>query len=556
MENNTQPQVSPLKKYKSLLVMVIAVLLAGIIALVFVLRPKKDDTPIGKDGALNILALDVGVGTDMLKNVKEEFEKRNPDITVSFKTESGSTGRQRIAGEMTLGSKYQKYDLIFSDTAQIRQILENENGDIPGFEKGFVEITDVLNYQWEGESTTIKDKLQDAVVDFCNIDNKYYFLHYGVNQYGFVYNVEYLKDKTLPVTTTEFFALLDELKVDLGTKKSPIYFSTDSKANYFDYIWFVWWAQYEGVSQIENYFKGQDASGTYTPEIFKQMGRYYAYEYCEKILKPENGYAVSNENFITAQTHFMSGDAAIMANGTWIENEMKKQYPNGFPYTYDMMRVPVINEVIERCPVGDFADKEYSALSETEKAAADAELAALIRAIDAGSTALTGEGYEVSQTSYDIIKEARNVAYMAGEMNYGVIPAAAKYPDNAKAFLKFLYSDEGIELYHEAPTGMILPLKNYDFSNNEIIQNNYTKLQKTTYETVFSSQLVRTVSGTKLEIPMRLSTLATMEEVFSAPSAKDRMSAYEYWNKTAYNYSYENNDGTAWKNLLSAAGIV
>jgi hypothetical protein len=34
------------------------------------------------------------------------------------------------------------------------------------------------------------------------------------------------------------------------------------------------------------------------------------------------------------------------------------------------------------------------------------------------------------------------------------------------------------------------------------------------------------------------------------------MSAYEYWNATAYNFSYENNDGAAWKNLLSAAGII
>ncbi|MBQ4268625.1 MAG: extracellular solute-binding protein, partial [Clostridia bacterium] len=501
MENNTQSKESALKKYKSLLIMGVALVLVVVLVLVLVLRPKGEEKPVGKDGALNILALDVGVGTSMLENVKKEFEKQNPDVTVKFDTESGSSGRQRIVGEMMLGPKYQKYDLIFSDTASIRQILENENGDIPEYEKGFVEITDVYNYQWEGETEPIKNKLQDAVLNFCNIDEKYYFMHYGVNQYGFVYNADYLQGKTLPVTTTEFFALLEDLKSE---SYAPLYFSTDSKANYFDYIWFVWWAQYEGVAQVENYFEGKDASGVYTPDIFKQMGRYYAYELCEKILKPENGYAESNENFITAQTHFMDGEAAIMANGTWIENEMKKQYKDGFPYKYDMMRVPVISEIIEKCPVGDFADKEYANLNATELAAADAELAALIRAIDADSTALTGEGYSVSQTTFDIVSEARSVAYMAGEMNYGVIPAAAKYPENAKKFLKFLYSNEGIELYHEQPTGMVLPLKNYDFSNNQTIQTNYTKLQKSTYETLFKSTLVRTVSGTKLEVPMRL----------------------------------------------------
>ena len=118
-----------------------------------------------------------------------------------------------------------------------------------------------------------------------------------------------------------------------------------------------------------------------------------------------------------------------------------------------------------------------------------------------------------------------------------------------------MYSNEGIELYHKEPTGMMLPLNNYDFSSNQAIQENYSRLQKSTYQTLFKSTLVRTVSGTRLEVPMRLSTLATMEEVFSAPKQADRMTAYDYWNATVFNYSYANNNGQAWINLLEAAGI-
>ena len=87
----------------------------------------------------------------------------------------------------------------------------------------------------------------------------------------------------------------------------------------------------------------------------------------------------------------------------------------------------------------------------------DAELSALIKAIDSGSATLTGTGYEVNQTDFDRVKEARNFCYLGAEgSNACIVNSSEVNSGLAKLFLKYLYSDDGIKNFAYSKCGAII----------------------------------------------------------------------------------------------------
>ena len=96
-------------------------------------------------------------------------------------------------------------------------------------------------------------------------------------------------------------------------------------------------------------------------------------------------------------------------------------------------------------------------IEQTSTIADDAELSAVIKAVDAENSSLTGEGYEVSQEDYDIIKEARSVVWSFGSGHTAVIPKYALGKNVAVDFLKFMATDKGLETYMRGTMGASLP---------------------------------------------------------------------------------------------------
>ena len=100
----------------------------------------------------------------------------------------------------------------------------------------------------------------------------------------------------------------------------------------------------------------------------------------------------------------------MMYNGSWLFNEMQLMFPNGTDYDFKMMKVPVISAITDKCTTIEN----------------DAELAALVRAIDAGETDLAGDGYEVNAADFARVSEARNFFYAGSEGATGVVPINAR----------------------------------------------------------------------------------------------------------------------------------
>jgi hypothetical protein len=161
---------------------------------------------------------------------------------------------------------------------------------------------------------------------------------------------------------------------------------------------------------------------------------------------------------MAAQTSFLDGKYAFHVNGDWFDNEMYEIgqaiiNEGGDISGIKMMKTPIVSSIIDR--------------PECQTIENDAELSALITAIDNGSTALVGDGYSVSQAAYDKIKEARSIVFSIGANLDAIIPSYAKGKDVAVDFLRFMATDLGLETYLEATYGASLPF-DYDVKEENI----------------------------------------------------------------------------------------
>ncbi|MBR2321556.1 MAG: hypothetical protein IKA57_05405, partial [Clostridia bacterium] len=212
----------------------------------------------------------------------------------------------------------------------------------------------------------------------------------------------------------------------------------------------VLWAQYNGVEAYDNYFNGIDR-GAISVNIFKQKGRLYALEFLSKILNKNNGYydvnVVNNDAYTLAQQKFYLGQAVFHYNGDYFIDENKESFNKlqqaGLnPSEVTMMRMPILSKVIELCDTIE----------------TDAELSALVKAIDNGLAELKGEGYEVSQEDFDKILEARGVVGTVGPAP-AIVPSYADAKDVAIDFLRFMATNEGIAQYAKGTNGSTIDFK-------------------------------------------------------------------------------------------------
>ena len=471
-------------------------------------------------GSLNIRVWDGGFGYQWLDNVIVEFNKRYPDVDIEV---YDSTERQQVLGDAI--GKGNQYDLIFSElilTDYAQECLEP--------------IDDVYQYTNKGEESSVADKIMPIYIDYLKNKGHYYSIPSYVGAYGIVYNGDYIYDEEIPVTTDELKALCDDLRSSI----KPFIFSGESGTNYWDYLYSTWYAQYEGRDEYTAALSGQvkDENGVYQfdPRSTYLDGGLKAMQVCEDLLWYENNNIVTSSTglqFIIAQRDFLKGQAAMMYNGSWLFNEMQLMFPDGPEADFKMMKVPVISAIREKCTT--IAD--------------DAELAALVRAIDAGESALTGTGYSVNEADYITISEARNFFYAGSEGANVVVPINARNKQLAKRFLSFMYSDEAIKAHALAKAGNILPVKDFDVkitTDNTFAETSYNILLN---NEVFFNNPVIAVPATCAD-PLS----GGIEKQFGSQNSNDRTRAIDSFNAKKNLWTANNNE-KFWNTLLAMGYI-
>lgn len=475
-------------------------------------------------GTINVMLLKTGFGTAWLDNVAAAFNEKYPDVKIKIDT---STDRKKVYGEAT--SKSDKYDIVMLEYPL------NDNLDC------LEPIDDVYSYKNKGEDKSVADKLIPLYLDYLNVKGHYYQIPSFVGAYGLVYNSDYIYDNELPVTTEEFKALCNKLKnIDHLT---PIIFAGETGTEYWNFIYCTWFAQYEGREAYNAalHGKAKNESGEYVfdPKTAYLDGGLKAMQVCEDLLWYDNGYihpdSVGYTAFKLAQRDFLKGQAAIMYNGSWLVNEMQVLFPNGTESDFKMMKVPVISAIREKCTT------IYD----------DAELAALVRAIDNGATALSGSGYDVNEEDFARVKDARSFYYAGAENATACVPVNARNKTLAKRFLAFMYSDEGIMRHAEAKAGNVLPVRSSEFKRNVTSDNAFLN---TSYDIMFNNEVFFNNPIIAVTPYCKSAKYSMIEKQFGSPSPSDRVRAVVSFNEKKELWTANDND-KYWTELITS-GLI
>lgn len=562
------------KTVKLLSVLLASVLSVSVLSITAGCNTKKPDN----ENFVEVQAYDRGYGTAGIRAVAKRYMELNPEVTIDITGEVDNS----LTTDIYSGPAASSIDLYFNGGANIYNLVTGGQAVIDGvtYPNYFEPLTEVYNHIPEGESRPIKEKMLDSYEKTFNLKDgvkyttdTYYSASWMGGNIGIVYNSKMFTTKgwTIPATTDELLALCDQIlatsftstnKNSLGESIDIVPFGYCVADSYWTYVYHQWWAQYDGVQSYINFYKGQNLDGEYTYEIANTRGRLETIRLMDKLLgtyKKEGNQVVARSNvycdpnlatrtFVDTQATFLNAEKArvnkngatsyaMMPNGDWLESEMSANFGSQLAsgeIEFKMMKTPVISTIINHADCeGTIAD--------------DAELKALIVAIDQGSTALSGEGYSVSQKAYTKIKEARTLS-LGNWQNNIYIPAFATAKENAKDFLKFFYSDEGVKIFADATNGQNLPVE-YDWSTLKNVSTFY----QSKFEVVNSTEVY--VGEYDVYPAVFLGGLTSFPEYLPFESKFNVSSKNDYIDPdTVFIHNY-NAIQRSWDNIIKDAGL-
>lgn len=412
------------------------------------------------DGAtvLNVSVFNGGYGIKWLNAIKDAYEKINPDVYIKV-TPIYENGNARTETQ----SGMSKTDLYFIQEFLYMSDSENVVLNKQTYPSYFADISDVWNNPAYGETEPISSKMVTQAANwFLNEKNEYRAIPWASAPISLVYNENVLNAAgvDVPVTSDELNAACETiksktLKNEYGKDVYPI--SISSTDDYSANAFYSWFAQYNGVEGWDNFWNCIDENGNeYSPTVVANKGTLRSLEAMQKMLAAGNGYLHKNyvtDSFTESQFRLLEGEAAFGFNGDWLICEMSENYTDEEVAGIKMCKFPVISSIV-------------NTLEDTNMS--DATLASIVREIDAGATSST----KCSAKDFARIKEARNITSGLSNIHMAYIPIYAAHIDEAKDFLRFMYSDQGIELYAQNTRGCVLPVK-YDYSKTDIKFSNF-----------------------------------------------------------------------------------
>lgn len=392
----------------------------------------------------NSLIIDIweaGYGTSFLERAAAAYEEKNPGKQVFVNVSSDS---EKLRVELPSGPRNIPTDIYFGAGVYFDLISIGET-TIAGehYDHMLADLSAVYEATPEGEDRTIAEKLTPSYVDYYEVDGKYYMLPWAGGMGGLVYNKDMFEENgwEIPRTTDELFELCDTILTE-GDGVYPFFYSGIEP--YWDFVYDVWFAQYEGLEAFNKSWEGEyydEARGSYVfgPEIMAMNGKYETLLVMEKILNqiPADGSVYTHPNssvatYTEAQLYFLMGQSAMMPNGDWLENEMRE---NNTGVNMSFMPIPVI-----------------SALG-TKLGISEEQLRAAVDYVDGN----TSQKPDLSDETLGRVREARSIVKTIGVNHTIAVPVYSNAIPLAIDFLTFLFSDEGMGIYFEETGGSQLP---------------------------------------------------------------------------------------------------
>ena len=439
-----------------------ALLAAVLVFAAFTGCNKRRNTP----DDLEIVAWDAGYGVQWLNDIADAFaaeawvKEKYPNLTVSVtSTKLGNAAETKIPS----GARNNTVDLFLSPGQyQLMEPDMNGNDQLADLTEG------VYNQPVPGEDVLYKDKILTSYLKSMQSADKnsasagkYFATPWAGGIDGILYNADILGDLGLqvPLTTDQLIAACAAVKGLEGNQQGKYAlgysFITSHEADYSNYVFPIWWSQYQTVAGFENFYQGIDGNKI-SRGIFNQRGRLHAAKVMEDIFRAANGYNYEHfktTEYMVAQTMFLQGKAVFMMNGDWFDNEMRSiaakiKQEEGLDYKIRIMKTPVISAIVDQTP----SIVQYAA---DHGITADEALALTVRAVDTDAPAPDG----VTDADYKRIAAARRIIHTIGPSHTSIIPAYAAAKDVAMDFMRFMATDKANVLYSRATLGAALPFK-------------------------------------------------------------------------------------------------
>lgn len=503
------------------------------------------------ENTLEIFISDFGYGTAWLDDMIEKFQdqawvkEKYPNLSIP--KPASNSERTYPSDTIIAGSKANSVDLFFTCMSSAAYYDRTDSAGNSFFEDltGVYEST----VPGEGEITVAEKMLPTMLASKQHIttddEMKYYAMPWVNGYMGLLYNETLMKSYLgesyqLPRTTNELLQMTTDIK---GEGKVP--FISASKVSYWTPIFQTWWMQYEGAASFDNYWNGVDKYGVYTPEIVLQTGRLRALQTLESMIGRTTGNNhpdVTTLEFTRAQSRFILGEAVMMPNGDWFENEMQATYEeDDNAYDIKFMRIPVISTIIEKCP----------------SIANDNELSKIVETIDNGGDYAAAKAVvsALTEKDYKTIYEARHV--MIGiDSHDAMIPSYATAKEVAKDFLRFMSTDIACESFMTSTSGASTAF-NYDVeTKNPTLYASFSNLQKERAEIMLTGITSTSMLTSKLVYWGGLTTFSQtslLETLFTAQNEKDRKTAQQIYDDE-YTY-FTKNYNENWNAILTRAGV-
>ncbi|NMA05013.1 MAG: extracellular solute-binding protein [Acholeplasmataceae bacterium] len=407
-----------------------------------------------KEGVLFISALEAGYGGDFLPALIEKFKEYNPDVEVEYDINPLVSSK----ADPQLRSKRTETDLYIINGINYKDLIERNDA--------IEDITDVFNSKpkkgKDTENITIKDKMRKDFIDYTTyVDNngveKHYVFPWASGPCGLIANIDVLDhiygagNYKLPNTTDELLEMMEDIKIKnktitIGGKEEVIFplIWSGNACEYWSYLYYVWFAQYDGKKAYDNFWAATDNEGSYSYDVYLSDGRLEGLKVLEEIVKDAKKYAYTGSitlEHTQAQMNFLLGRAAFIPNGDWLENEMKNSFDGKVNAV--TLKTPIISSLGEKLGITDEV------------------LSQIVSAIDNKEEAVSGVSSEV----FNRVKEARKYIFNLGNTHTAFIPSFSNAKEIAKDFLRFLATDEAIEIFLDT-AGSVMPF-NYEISKEK-----------------------------------------------------------------------------------------
>ena len=448
----------------------------------------EGNTDNGDVKEVQIGVVSKGYGNEFAKSLAEEYNKLHTDVKVTVKKTTPTATYQDT--QLQLGKKKNDIDIFFTVT----NTIFSTQGDATLYH--WADLSDVydsaaVGYTEADGTKTIEDLLDPSFVKgFTYTDGKQYSMPWTSGVVGLLYNKTKWdatntnlknagkEELILPKTTDEMFTLFEKIKTaDVKAASGNAYaFSYSGQNSYMHFMFNSLWPQYEGKTASENFFEGKNEQGVYTADIYNTKGREYAYDVVRNMILKSNGYVNdgdSSQTYDLEQLSFLRGNALFSCNGDWMEREASAKFNPG-DADVAILRTPVMSEIVNNDKIkADFTG------TDAEK---DAKLSAIVEFIDEnyidGNSAPSeadAATLGVSLTTLEFINHARLVRHTLPDF-VAVIPEYSNELNEAKDFLKFMYSKAGQEIVMQETYGCGAPLT-IDYSQMDYYKNgtSYTR---------------------------------------------------------------------------------